>query len=117
MICVPKYLLCNRKNMAHDDDIDWDNYEWDEELGEMVAPKKNDDDDDQDEGDSVPDADGKPLISGDSVKTIKDLDVKGMPKVIKRGETVKKIKIVNGGVECKFGSKTVILKASFLKKC
>ena len=101
-----------------DDNIDWDNYEWDEELGEMVAPKKNEENDaeDEEEEDYALDADGKKLFSGDNVKTIKDLDVKGMPKVIKRGETVKKIKIVNGGVECKLGSKIVVLKASFLKK-
>ena len=30
----------------NDEDIDWDNYEWDEELGEMVAPKKNNEDED-----------------------------------------------------------------------
>ena len=103
---------------AGEDNIDWDNYEWDEELGEMVAPQKSEISEEEGEGeDTVPDADGKPLKTGDSVKTIKDLDVKGMPKIIKRGETVKKIKVVNGGVECKFGSKTVILKASFLKKC
>ena len=100
----------------NDEDIDWDNYEWDEELGEMVAPKKNDKENEE-EIETVPDADGKPLKTGDSVKTIKDLNVKGMPKTIKRGETVKKIRVENGSVECKFGSKTVILKASFLKKC
>ncbi len=102
--------------MSHDENIDWDNYEWDEELGEMVAPKKGEEDEAEEE-ETVPDADGKPLKTGDNVKTIKDLDVKGMPKIIKRGETVKKIKVVNNGVECRFGSKTVILKASFLKKC
>lgn len=102
--------------MTHDSEIDWDNYEWDEELGEMVAPKKNEGDDAEEEEDYALDADGKKLFSGDNVKTIKDLDVKGMPKVIKRGETVKKIRIVNGGVECKFGSKTVVLRADFLKK-
>lgn len=64
------------------------------------------------------DSNGNPLNSGDSVKTIKDLKVKGMSKTLKRGETIKNIRVISSEteVECKIGKSTIVLKTAFLKK-
>ena len=64
------------------------------------------------------DSNGNELNSGDSVKTIKDLKVKGMSKTLKRGETIKNIKVVSSEteVECRIGKSTIVLKTAFLKK-
>ena len=64
------------------------------------------------------DSNGNELNSGDSVKTIKDLKVKGMSKTLKRGETIKNIKVSSSEteVECRIGKSTIVLKTAFLKK-
>jgi len=64
------------------------------------------------------DTNGNELTSGDSVKTIKDLKVKGMPKTLKRGETIKNIRVISSEteVECRIGKSTIVLKTQFLKK-
>lgn len=64
------------------------------------------------------DSNGNILKDGDSVRTIKDLKVKGMPTTLKRGETIKGIKLTDdpSEVECRIGKSTVVLRTEFLKK-
>ena len=65
------------------------------------------------------DSNATELNAGDSVTVIKDLKVKGASSTIKRGTTIKNIKLTSkdGEVECKInGVGTVVLKCEFLKK-
>jgi len=65
------------------------------------------------------DSNGNILKNGDSVTVIKDLEVKGAGKTVKRGTTVKNIRMcdVDGHVACKVdGIGSIYLKAEFLKK-
>lgn len=63
------------------------------------------------------DASGHILQDGDSVTLAKDLKVKGMPKVLKRGETLKNIKVESDtSIECKIGKSTISVIAAFVKK-
>jgi protein PhnA len=64
------------------------------------------------------DSNGNVLKNGDTVMTIKDLKVKGMPKTLKRGEMIKNIRLTGNTeqVECRIGKSTVVLKTEFLKK-
>jgi len=65
------------------------------------------------------DSNGNVLKNGDSVTVIKDLEVKGTGKTVKRGTTVKNIRMcdVAGHVACKVdGIGSIYLKAEFLKK-
>lgn len=64
------------------------------------------------------DSNGNILNDGDTVMTIKDLDVKGMSKTLKRGEKIKGIRLTDdeNAVECRIGKSTVVLKTCFLKK-
>jgi len=65
------------------------------------------------------DSNGNILKNGDSVTVIKDLEVKGTGKTVKRGTTVKNIRMcdVAGHVACKVdGIGSIYLKAEFLKK-
>lgn len=66
----------------------------------------------------VKDSNGNVLSDGDSVRTIKDLKVKGMAKTLKRGEVIKSIRLTRSSneVECRIGKSTVVLKTEFLKK-
>ncbi|TKX31846.1 alkylphosphonate utilization protein [Campylobacter aviculae] len=65
------------------------------------------------------DANGIELNSGDNVSVIKDLKVKGASTTLKRGTTIKNIKLTakDNEIEArvdKFG--TLVLKTEFLKK-
>ncbi|EAJ8898349.1 alkylphosphonate utilization protein [Campylobacter upsaliensis] len=65
------------------------------------------------------DSNGTELNAGDSVSAIKDLKVKGASTTLKRGTTIKNIKLTNKDSEIeakvdKFG--TLVLKTEFLKK-
>ncbi|EHE0559368.1 alkylphosphonate utilization protein [Campylobacter upsaliensis] len=65
------------------------------------------------------DSNGTELSAGDSVSVIKDLKVKGASTTLKRGTTIKNIKLTNKDSEIeakvdKFG--TLVLKTEFLKK-
>ncbi|MGH2327586.1 alkylphosphonate utilization protein [Campylobacter taeniopygiae] len=65
------------------------------------------------------DVNGVELNSGDSVSVIKDLKVKGASATLKRGTTIKNIKLSSKDNEIeakvdKFG--TIVLKTEFLKK-
>lgn len=65
------------------------------------------------------DSNSTELNAGDSVTVIKDLKVKGASSTIKRGTTIKNIKLTSkdSEVECKInGVGTVVLKCEFLKK-
>jgi len=67
----------------------------------------------------IKDANGNILKAGDSVVVIKDLDVKGTGKTIKRGTTVKNIRMcdVPGHIACKVdGIGSIYLKTEFLRK-
>ncbi|EAK3353610.1 alkylphosphonate utilization protein [Campylobacter upsaliensis] len=65
------------------------------------------------------DSNSTELNAGDSVSVIKDLKVKGASTTLKRGTTIKNIKLTNKDSEIeakvdKFG--TLVLKTEFLKK-
>lgn len=100
--------------MTHENE--WDNLEWDEELGDFV--KKGGDSNDSEEKVVVKDSNGNILENGDSVTLIKDLPVKGSSLVLKRGEKIKKIRLIDDpeNIECRVGKSTLVLKTQFLKK-
>lgn len=100
--------------MTHENE--WDNLEWDEELGDFV--KKDAGSNDADEKVVTKDSNGNILENGDSVTLIKDLPVKGSSLVLKRGEKIKKIRLIDDpeNIECKIGKSTLVLKTQFLKK-
>lgn len=65
------------------------------------------------------DSNGTTLNAGDSVSVIKDLKVKGAQSTIKRGTTIKNIKLTNKDdeIEAKVDKcGVVVLKTCFLKK-
>lgn len=65
------------------------------------------------------DANGNPLVDGDTVSVIKDLKVKGSSSVVKVGTKVKNIRLVEGDhdIDCKIdGIGAMKLKSVFVKK-
>ena len=64
------------------------------------------------------DCNGKELKDGDSVQATKDLKVKGSNITLKRGETIKKIRLTENPdeIECKIGKAQIVLKTEFFKK-
>ena len=66
----------------------------------------------------VRDSNGNQLHNGDSVHVIKDLDVRGMQKTLKRGEVINNIRLTDDPrlVECRIGKSEIVLKTEFLKK-
>lgn len=66
----------------------------------------------------VKDSNGNLLNDGDSVTVIKDLKVKGSSGVIKRGTTVRNIRLtdVEDEIEGKVEKTMMVLKTCFLKK-
>lgn len=64
------------------------------------------------------DSNGNLLADGDSVTLIKDLKVKGSSIVLKRGKTVKNIKLTEdpAEVDCRVDGSNIVLKTEFLKK-
>lgn len=67
----------------------------------------------------VIDSNGNVLADGDTVVVIKDLPVKGAPKVIKAGTKVKNIRITTGdhNIDCKIdGFGSMGLKSEFVRK-
>lgn len=103
--------------MTHDKDADWDNMEWNEELGEFVSTTTAQAQDDQDVVVEIKDSMGKILSNGDTVVLTRDLDVKGVAIKLKRGDKVK-VKIGDDPelIECKVGKSIIFLKTCFLKK-
>ena len=66
----------------------------------------------------VKDSNGSVLEDGDTVTLIKDLKVKGSSLVLKRGTTVKKIKLTDDAneVDCRINGSGIVLRTEFLKK-
>lgn len=67
----------------------------------------------------VKDSNGNLLNEGDSVQLIKDLPVKGTSITLKRGTTVKNIRLTDNEeeIECRIEKiKNLVLKTCFLKK-
>ena len=65
------------------------------------------------------DCNGNQLHDGDTVHIIKDLKVKGTSETLKRGTTVKNIRLTDdiGEIECNTKQvKGLVLKTEFLKK-
>lgn len=73
----------------------------------------------EDENPAVKDANGNPLVDGDTVTVIKDLKVKGSSSVVKVGTRVKGIRLVEGDhdIDCRIdGIGAMKLKSQFVKK-
>lgn len=66
----------------------------------------------------VKDSNGNLLKEGDSVTLIKDLKVRGTSSVLKRGTTVKNIRLTDDEeeIEGKIDKVQLVLKTCFLKK-
>lgn len=66
----------------------------------------------------VKDSNGNILNNGDSVNVTKDLKIKGMAKILKRGEVIRNIRLTDSvdEVECRIGKSQIVLKTCFLKK-
>jgi protein PhnA len=67
----------------------------------------------------VKDSNGNLLQDGDSVQIVKDLKVKGSSVTLKRGTTIKNIRLTGdeGEIECNAEKvKGLVLKTCFLKK-
>lgn len=64
------------------------------------------------------DSNGNILEDGDNVHVTKDLKIKGMSKVLKRGNIIKNIRLTGNPqeVECRIGKSQIVLKTQFLKK-
>ena len=66
----------------------------------------------------VKDANNNELKDGDTVKLIKDLKLKGTSTTLKRGTTVKNIKLTDSEseIDCRVNKKSIVLKTEFVKK-
>jgi protein PhnA len=66
----------------------------------------------------VKDSNGTVLNDGDAVTVIKDLKVKGGSSDLKRGDLIKKIRLIGDpeNIECNVNGSTLVLKTMFLKK-
>jgi protein PhnA len=65
------------------------------------------------------DANGTPLVDGDTVTVVKDLKVKGAPTALKAGTRVKGIRLVDGdhNIDCRIdGFGAMKLKSEFVRK-
>ena len=96
-----------------------DDYVYDEESGEWVPAAELF----QKRGAAaqieVRDAVGNILADGDQVTLIKDLEVKGAGRTLKRGTLIKSIRLTGDPqeIDCKFeGIKGLVLRAEFVRK-
>jgi len=66
----------------------------------------------------VKDSNGNLLNDGDSVTVIKDLKVRGTSDVIKRGTTVKNIRLTDdpAEIDCRVNKTAMVLRTEFVKK-
>ena len=66
----------------------------------------------------IKDSNGNTLAEGDSVQVIKDLKVKGTSTTLKRGKTIKNIRLTSSEeeVECRVDGTIMVLKTCFLRK-
>ncbi len=80
-----------------------------------AAPEVTDDDGPR----TFRDANGNPLVDGDTVVVVKDLKVKGASSTLKAGTKVKNIRLVEGDhdIDCRIdGFGAMKLKSEFVKK-
>jgi len=61
---------------------------------------------------------GNVLNDGDTIILSKTLKVKGMSKIIKRGDKIKNIRLINDAenIECRVDKSLIVLKTCFIKK-
>jgi len=61
---------------------------------------------------------GNILNDGDTVIITKTLDVKGMSKILKRGDKIKNIRTIGDSqnIECRIGKSQLVIKTQFIKK-
>ena len=66
----------------------------------------------------VKDANGNILNDGDAVKLTKDLKLKGTSTTIKRGTTVKNIRLTDQAdeIDCRINKMSIVLRTEFVKK-
>ena len=66
----------------------------------------------------IKDANNNELKDGDTVKLIKDLKLKGTSTTIKRGTTVKNIRLTDNEneIDCRVNKMSIVLKTEFVKK-
>ena len=66
----------------------------------------------------VKDANGNKLLNGDTVKLIKDLKLKGTSTILKRGTTVKNIRLTDDAneIDCRINKMSLVLRTEFVKK-
>ena len=67
----------------------------------------------------VKDCNGNVIEDGDTCQLTRDLDVKGCPLKLKRGDKVKKVRLVDGdpdNIEYRKGKTEIYIKTCFLKK-
>ncbi len=66
----------------------------------------------------VKDSNGNILNEGDTVTLTKDLKVKGSSITLKRGKTIKNIRLTNNDqeIDCRVDGSNIVLKTMFLKK-
>ncbi len=66
----------------------------------------------------VKDANNNLLKDGDTVKLIKDLKLKGTSTTLKRGTTVKNIRLTDNEneIDCRVNKMSIVLKTEFVKK-
>jgi|TARA_B110000263_G_scaffold90703_1_gene79299 protein PhnA len=65
----------------------------------------------------VKDANNNELKDGDTVKLIKDLKLKGTSTTLKRGTTVKNIRLTDNEneIDCRVNKMSIVLKTEFVK--
>ncbi|MFZ3229946.1 MAG: zinc ribbon domain-containing protein YjdM [Pseudobdellovibrio sp.] len=108
---------CNSENIYADGNL-WICPECSHEWSQFSSTKPADQ---EIPDNTIRDANGNPLVDGDSVTVIKELKIKGSSSVVKVGTKVKSIRIVDGGdghdIACKIdGIGAINLKSEFVKK-
>ena len=98
-----------------------DEYVYDEASGEWVAASELAARAKPDTEDAVVvrDSLGNVLADGDAVVLIKDLDVKGAGRTLRRGTVIKSIRLTGDAqeIDCKYeGIRGLVLRAEFVKK-
>jgi protein PhnA len=99
-----------------------DDYVYDDESGEWIPADKmrtKQADAAKSAEVVVRDSIGNVLADGDQVTLIKDLDVKGAGRVLRRGTLIKSIRLTGDPqeIDCRYdGIKGLVLRAEFVKK-
>lgn len=96
-----------------------EDYVYDEDTGEWMSASDLAARRDAADRIEVRDAVGNLLTDGDQVTLIKDLDVKGAGRTLKRGTLIKSIRLTGDAqeIDCRFdGIKGLVLRAEFVRK-